>query len=312
MSAQTRRMTRLVLAVVCACAVSFPLAGPLPAAHAQLFGISEEEEIRIGREVESQLARKPGFVHDAAENARVTRIALRLAHVSERPNLPWTYHILNDSQVNALAAPGGFIFVTSGLLRFVKSDDELAFVLGHETTHVAHRHAVDLAQKDMELQLGALLISQLLFGGNLTARQLAQLGRALIDARYSREKEAEADHFGVIFAKKAGFDPTASVTFMERLAKTETGSSGLPWLASHPDTPSRVAALREELRQMGYQVSSPASSTSPLSSGSPTSPSPAEPAPAPPPPAVVPPAVAPPAAPPPPAPSPFPIGPHSK
>jgi beta-barrel assembly-enhancing protease len=305
MSVQTRRITSLVLAVVCACAVSFPLAGPLPAAHAQLFGISEEEEIRIGREVESQLARKPGFVHDAAESARVTKIALHLAHVSERPNLPWTYHILNDSQVNALAAPGGFIFVTSGLLRFVKSDDELAFVLGHETTHVAHRHAVDLAQKDMELQLGALLISQLLFGGNMTASQLAQLGRALINAKYSREKEAEADHFGVIFAKKAGFDPTASVAFMERLAKTETGGSGLPWLASHPDTPSRVAALREELRQMGYQVSGPASSTS-LSPGSPTPPSPAEPPPAAPPPAAAPPAASPPSA------SPFPIGPHPK
>lgn len=308
MRAHTRRITSLVLAVVCACAASLPLAGPLPAAHAQLFGISEQEEIRIGREVESQLASKPGFVHDPGGNARVTKIGLQLAHVSERQHLPWTYHILNDSQVNALAAPGGFIFVTSGLLRFVKSDDELAFVLGHETTHVAHRHAVDLAQKDMQLQLGAILISQLLFGGNLTASQLAQLGRALIDAKYSREKEAEADHYGVIFAQKAGFDPMASLAFMERLGKSETGSSGLPWLASHPDTPSRIAALREELRQMGYQVSSPASSTSSLTPGS----SAPQQAPAAPPPAAPPPAASPPAATPPPASSPFPIGPFSK
>lgn len=273
MMTRTRRITSLALAVVVAGAASLPLLGPVPPAHAQLFSISEQEEIRIGREVEKQLARKPGFVNDPAETARVTKIAVRLAHVSERPDLPWTYHILNDSQVNALAAPGGFIFVTSGLLRFVKSDNELAFVLGHETTHVAHRHAVDLAQKDMELQFGAMLLVQLVFGGNLTAYQLSQLGRALLDAKYSREKEAEADHFGVIFARKAGFDPTASLTFMERLQKTEKGPSGLPWLASHPDTPSRVAALREELRQMGYQVAGPAPSTSSLSPESPPPPS---------------------------------------
>jgi len=270
MRVHTRRITYLALAVVFACAASFPLAGPVPAAHAQLFGISEQQEIQIGREVESQLKSKPGFVSDPAETKHVTEIGLRLAHVSERPNLPWTYHILNDTQVNALAAPGGFIFVTSGLLKFVKSDNELAFVLGHETTHVAHRHAVDLAQKDMQLQFGALLIAQLLFGGNLTAVQLSQLGRALIDARYSREKEAEADHYGVIFAQKAGFDPTASLTFMERLQNFEGGSSsGLPWLASHPDTPSRVAALREELRQMGYQVPGASTSTSPPASQTP-------------------------------------------
>ncbi len=270
MRVHTRRITYLALAVVFACAASFPLAGPVPAAYAQLFGISEQQEIQIGREVESQLKSKPGFVSDPAETKHVTEIGLRLAHVSERPNLPWTYHILNDTQVNALAAPGGFIFVTSGLLKFVKSDNELAFVLGHETTHVAHRHAVDLAQKDMQLQFGALLIAQLLFGGNLTAVQLSQLGRALIDARYSREKEAEADHYGVIFAQKAGFDPTASLTFMERLQNFEGGSSsGLPWLASHPDTPSRVAALREELRQMGYQVPGASTSTSPPASQTP-------------------------------------------
>ena len=282
MKALHRRIASLMLAVVFACAASVPLAGPVPAAHAQLFGISEQQEIQIGREVESQLKSKPGFTNDPAEIKRVTEIGLRLAHVSERPNLPWTYHILNDKQVNALAAPGGFIFVTSGLLTFVKSDNELAFVLGHETTHVAHRHAVDLAQKDMQLQLGAMLISQLLFGGNLTAGQLAQLGRALIDAKYSREKEAEADHYGVIFAKKAGFDPTASVTFMERLQNFEGGSSsGIPWLASHPDTPSRVAALREELRQMGYQVPGASTSTSPPPSGTPpeaSTPSPPPPA----------------------------------
>ena len=186
-------------------------------------------------------------------------IALKLARVSERPRLPWTYHIVQDASVNAFAAPGGFIFVTRGLLPFVKSEDELAFVLGHETTHVARRHAVDLAQREMQLQLGAVLITQLLFGGNLTAYQVSQIASGLLGAKYSRDKEYEADHYGVIYAQKAGFDPRASVPFFERLAGLEQKQGALGTaFASHPPTPDRIKAIRDELRQMGYQVAGPA------------------------------------------------------
>lgn len=248
---------RTVLGAVLAVVVAAMLlsAPQVPAAHAQLFGISEQQEIQIGREVERQLARKPGFVDDPALTQSVARIGLSLAKVSERPGLPWTYHILRDTQVNALAAPGGFIFVTQGLLRFVQSESELAFVLGHETTHVAHRHAVELAQRDMELQFGAVLLTQLVFGGSITAFQLAQIGRALLDAKYSREKEMEADHFGVIYAQRAGYDPTASLLFFERLQKQEKQQPALLHaFEDHPDTPARIAALCTELTQMGYRV----------------------------------------------------------
>ncbi len=255
---KTRRVTAFALAVVFAVAASLSLPGSVPPAQAQLFGISERQEIQIGREVERQFAAKPGFVNDPGQTQYVTQIGLRLARVSERPNLPWTYHILRDNGVNAVAAPGGFIFVTAGLLRFVQSQNELAFVIGHETTHVAHRHAVDLAQRDMELQFGAILLTQLVFGGSLAAYQLAQIGRALMDAKYSRDKEFEADHFGVIFAQKAGFDPTASLAFFERLQQAEKSQPGmLHAFEDHPDTPARITAVRAELRQMGYQVAGP-------------------------------------------------------
>ena len=229
-----------------------------PPAHAQLFGMSEQQEIQVGREVEAQVARTYGFVNDPAKTRYVATIALKLAHVSERPHLPWTYHIVQDASVNAFAAPGGFIFVTRGLLPFVKSEDELAFVLGHETTHVARRHAVDLAQREMQLQLGAALITQLLFGGNLTAYQISQIASGLLGAKYSRDKEYEADHYGVIYAKKAGFDPRASVPFFERLQGLEQkqGAIGTAF-ASHPPTPDRIKAIRDELRQLGYQVTGP-------------------------------------------------------
>ncbi|HYM91568.1 MAG TPA: M48 family metalloprotease [bacterium] len=269
-----RTRSRWVALVATAIAVVLiPLAPPAPPAQAQLFGISEQEENRIGRQVEAEVARKPGFVNDPALTQYVAGIGLRLARVSERPNLPWTYHIIRDPSVNAFAAPGGFIFVYQGLLQFRQSEEELAFVLGHETTHVAHRHAVDLAQRDMELQFGAILITQILFGGSLTAYQLSQLARALIDASYSRDKEFEADHYGVIYAQKAGFDPTGSIGFFERLQSQEKAQPGLVRaFEGHPDTPDRIKALRAQLRQMGYQVVGPADAAPPAEEAPPPKP----------------------------------------
>jgi predicted Zn-dependent protease len=253
---------------------------PVPAARAQLFGVSEEREIQLGRQVEAEVAKQYGFVDDPELTDSVASIGLRLAKVSERPNLPWTYHIVRDGSVNAFAVLGGFVFVTRGLLRFVKSDDELGFVLGHETTHIAHRHAVDLAQRDMELQFGALLLTQLLFGGSLTAYQLSQVARGLIDAKYSREKEFEADHYGVSFARKAGFNPTESVTFFEHLQLLEKQQGGLGRaFASHPPTADRIKAVKAELREMGYQVAGPADVSAPASGASAPAPHPPVPPP---------------------------------
>jgi len=147
MRIRTRVLTLVSVAVVCVL-VTPPSPLRAPSVRAQFFGITEEQEIKIGRQVEAEVARTPGFVNDPDLTSYVTGIGLRLARVSERPNLPWTYHVVRDKSVNAFAVPGGFVFVDQGLLTFVKSEDELAFVLGHETTHVAHRHAVELAQRD--------------------------------------------------------------------------------------------------------------------------------------------------------------------
>jgi beta-barrel assembly-enhancing protease len=229
---------------------------PMPGARAQLFGMSEQQEIALGRQVEVEVSRNPGFVDDPERTRYVSGIAIRLAKVSERPDLPWTYHIVRDASVNAFAAPGGFIFVNRGLLAFVKSGNELAFVLGHETVHVAHRHAVKLAQRNMEVQFGAILLTQLVFGGSWTAYQLSQIATSLVGAKFSRDDESEADHYGVIYAQKAGFDPTASLIFFERLQRLEkTQPSALAHaFEDHPDTPARIKALRSELESMGYRV----------------------------------------------------------
>ena len=157
------------------------------------------------------------------------------------------------------------------LMSFVNSDDELAFVLAHETTHIAHRHAVDLAERDMELQVGFILLTQILFPGSAIAYQISQITRGLVDARFSRDKELEADHYGLIYAQKAGFDPTASIPFIERLQQLEKEPNALGRaFANHPPTPDRIKAVRAELRQLGYEVAGPVDPSPPLSPPSPS------------------------------------------
>ncbi len=280
-SSMGRRQHAATRVLAVACLIAVASLGPAGRADAQLFGISEQQEIQIGREVERRMAQQYGFADSPPSIQRVTTIGLRLARVSERPNLPWTYHIVRGAVVNSFAAPGGFIFVTQGMLRFVRSDDELAFVLGHETTHVAHRHAVQLAQRAMELQLGAAIVTQVLFGGSLGAYELSQVGAALVNAKYSRDKEAEADHYGVIYMRKAGWDPLAALTFFKRLAASEKAQPGAFAHAfeDHPDTPARIAAIQIELHDMGYDVPLPRSSSAPPSTGAapPTRTAPASP-----------------------------------
>jgi predicted Zn-dependent protease len=255
---QIRRTVILTVAAAFIAVGAVPVAGPVPAARAALFDISEQQEIQLGQEVERQFQQKPGFVDDPGLTKQLTDIGRRLAAVSERPGLPWTYHILRDAGVNAIAAPGGYVFATRGLFEFVKSQDELAFVIGHETTHVAHRHAVDLAKRDMELQFGAAIITNVLFGGSWPAQVTSQLGRQWIDAKFSRDKEYEADHFGVIYARKAGFDPTQSIAFFHRLQQQEKSQSGLAKaFENHPETPNRIGALCAELTGMGYRITCP-------------------------------------------------------
>jgi predicted Zn-dependent protease len=252
-------------------ALLIPLTLAVVPAHAQLFGMSEKHEIQLGRRVEAQIEKRYGFDSDPQSNERVAGLGMRLAAVSERPNLPWTYHIVRDASVNAFAVPGGFVFVTQGLMSFVNSDDELAFVLAHETTHIAHRHAVDLAERDMELQVGFILLTQLLFPGSAIAYQISQITRGLVDARFSRDKELEADHYGLIYAQKAGFDPAASIPFFERLQQLEKEPNGLGRaFANHPPTPDRIKAVRAELRQLGYEVAGPVDPSPPPSPPSPS------------------------------------------
>jgi len=149
----------LMLIVVSAGLVAVPVA-PVSAAL-----ISTQQEIEIGRQAAAEIEGEFGIVTDPALNQYVTNVGLRVAAVSERRELPWTFKILNENEVNAISLPGGFIYVTRGMLSFLRSRDELAFVLAHEIGHVAKRHHVQIIERNF---FSSIVLS-LIFGRDATA-----------------------------------------------------------------------------------------------------------------------------------------------
>src|SRR3954453_9163422 len=109
--------------------------------------VSESQEIEMGRQSAEQVAQSIGYYEDPAVQAYVSQIGMKMAKASERPNLPWEFHVVNDASVNAFALPGGFIYVTRGLLTSINDEAELATVMGHEIGHVTHRHSVEQMSK---------------------------------------------------------------------------------------------------------------------------------------------------------------------
>ncbi len=224
----------------------------IPAPRAQAALITTQQEVAIGRDAAQELEGRFGVVQDAAQTRRLSAIGARLAAVSDRRDLPWRFRILNQKEVNAISLPGGFIYVTRGMLRFVQSDDELAFVLAHEVAHVNQRHHVNLLERYFFLSI----VITLLFGGDTTATQVANFVGFLLSRGFSRGAEFEADREGVTFAHRAGFRADAGLRFMERLRTAEGRDSSQfeVLFRTHPGLADRIARVREELQRLGYQV----------------------------------------------------------
>lgn len=223
-----------------------------PATPAAASLISQDEEIRIGRQAAAQLEAQVGLVADPALVARLSGLGHRVAAASDRRDLPYTFKVLRGKEVNAISLPGGFIYATAGLMRFVQSDAELGFVMGHEVGHVAARHHVTMIERQFYLAL----VAQVLLGRNASALQIGDILRFLLTQGFSRENEYEADQRGVTYAHRAGLDASAGLRFMERLRATEgkDPSQVEILLRTHPALADRIQRVREQLRGLGYRV----------------------------------------------------------
>ncbi len=204
--------------------------------------ISTKQEISMGKDVAQQLEKKYGLVEDEALQARVNAIGQRLVGVSERKDISYSFKVLNTKDVNALAVPGGYIYLFKGLVDLMPTDDELAGVIGHEVGHVVRRHSV----KQVEKSLGTTLLFAVVFGDK--AVMLQQLGMQALMAGYSRGDEREADALGFKYSYAAGFNPYSSLITMHKINDLEKkGSYGI--FSSHPEPEARIARLDAYLKE---------------------------------------------------------------
>jgi len=215
----------------------------------QLALISESQEIQMGREAAQQAQRSIGLVQDDALQEYVHRVGTSLAALSERPNLPWTFRVVDDPTPNAFALPGGFIFITRGLLTYMDSEAELASVLGHEIAHVTARHGVQQISRAQLAQLG-LGLGMILVPEIQQFQGLLGTGLQLLFLKHGRDAEREADKLGFGYALEGGFDVREMgdiFATLQQIAETE-GRSPLPaWASTHPDPGARIAAVEKRV-----------------------------------------------------------------
>ena len=232
-----KKLYKLFLALVLACAF---LVGVQPVEAGM---ISVEQEVKMGKETAQALEAKYGLSQDYYLNERVNRIGQRLAAVCGRNDISYSFKVLNANEVNALACPGGFIYVFKGLLDYMPTDTELAGVLGHEVGHVAKKHTVHSIEKQLWTSLILIAATR---GQGLGLVQAAQ--QALF-AGYSRTDERGADKEGVNNTIKAGFNPYAMLITVQKLddLSKQGGGASYGLFSSHPEPEERVKRVVKQL-----------------------------------------------------------------
>ena len=233
-----KKLYKLFLALVLACAF---LVGVQPVEAGM---ISVAQEVKMGKETAQALEAKYGLSQDYYLNERVNRIGQRLATVCGRNDISYSFKVLNANEVNALACPGGFIYVFKGLLDYMPTDTELAGVLGHEVGHVAKKHTVHSIEKQLWTSLILIAATR---GQGLGLVQAAQ--QALF-AGYSRTDERGADKEGVNNTIKAGFNPYAMLITVQKLddLSKQGGGANYGLFSSHPEPEERVKRVMKQLK----------------------------------------------------------------
>lgn len=240
-SLTNRRWVLLALPLV-ACATN-PVTG-----RRELSLISESQEIQMGQQAAQQTLQSMPEISDAGMKSLVSQLGLRIARASERPNLPWEFHTLDDATVNAFALPGGFIFVTRGLVTHLNSEAELAQVIGHEIGHVTAKHSVSQMSKAQLATLG-LGVGSIFSGTIRSLGGVLETGLTLAFLKFGRDDEIQADDLGFRYSLDQKYDPREAVDVYEMLQALGGGSAGkLPeWQSTHPDPGNRLAQTQQRI-----------------------------------------------------------------
>jgi predicted Zn-dependent protease len=250
MSSKERTM-RILLALTVALLTTACATNPVTGKREFSF-MSEAQEISIGRELDAQVRQEMGLYEDDALQRYVQELGMRLAQRSERPNLPWSFAIVDSPAVNAFALPGGFIYITRGILPYLDNEAQLVGVLGHEIGHVTARHSAQQYTRGMGASLG-VLVGSIFVPQVRPFADLAETGAGILFLKFGRDDELQADALGAQYAAGGGWDPDevpAFLTTLARIAET-TDRNGVPnWLQTHPQPDNRAERVAETVKKV--------------------------------------------------------------
>lgn len=211
--------------------------------------VPQDKEIQIGKDLSSGLLGATPLVDDPALQNYVNGLGRWLAMQTERPDLPWTFAVIDTDTVNAFAAPGGYVFVTRGLFLMLRNEAELAGVMGHEIAHVLRRHHLVALEKQMRVSFASDATSMLVDYDSQMVDALVGAGMQLYAKGLDRDDEFEADRMGVVIAARSGYDAYGLPAMLMTLNSRSASDQNMTFLFStHPPTIDRLGELDREMQ----------------------------------------------------------------
>lgn len=205
----------------------------------------------MGRNVAQKVLQESRVITEGHLYKRVNDIGQRIVQQVDRRDVPYHFYVIDQNEKNAFAIPGGYVYLYTGLLQEMETDDEIACVLAHEIGHVVCRHSM----QNLQNALGFQVVSSIVFR-KADASEVQRVTNTLFDLTmrgYSRQQEREADRLTVRYASRAGYDPRAMITVLEKLSK-DSGPYPRPleWLSTHPSHEERILLIKQEIERINH------------------------------------------------------------
>ena len=262
-----RRLIPLLRAIAWAGATLLVSCATVPeTGRSQLLLVSPGQEAQMGFQEFEKLKKSVPISKDAAANAQLQRVGMRIAAVAPLPNARWEFVLFDKPDVpNAFCLPGGKVGIYSGILPITKDDAGLATVIGHEVAHAVARHGAERMSEGMLMQLGGQILEQATLGRSEASRTVLQqaygIGSSVAVALpHSRQQELEADHLGLLYMARAGYDPREALSFWKRFAdynQKHGGGKQIEFLSTHPLDDQRIRQIEGLLPQAEMEYRQP-------------------------------------------------------
>ena len=250
-------LVTIVIATLAACGTTstVPLTG-----RRHTISVSDAEILSLSKTQYAKFMASAKKSTNTRNTQMVVRVGRRLAntvenylrnngYANEIKNFQWEFNLIQDKQANAFCMPGGKIVVYEGLLPYTQNEASLAIVLGHEIAHAVAKHSAEQITKQQNQSIGTSILGTVLNSavGNGTGdivNSIASTGFSLLNLKYSRKNEQEADYMGLIFAAMAGYDPQNAIPFWQRMAASSQGAP-MEFMSSHPSDATRIRNIQK-------------------------------------------------------------------